>query len=95
MNTQNQIIDLAFSRYTSWSLPWKYMLDVHSFPDLSEANQVTIEKIWAEINSEKIWAKASPTPGTELAIELLKNNYPWLSQKSIENLIRAASYNWK
>jgi len=54
-----------------------------------------IEKIWSEINSEEIWVYPSEKSGLESAQDKLKEAYPWLSEKAIENLIKGASYNWR
>ncbi len=81
--------------FTDWSRPWRFLESVLSHGSLSDADQVVVRGIWAEVCSSTHWEGCDLATGRDAADQVLRRSFTWLSDMARLHFVRAAAYEWK
>jgi hypothetical protein len=91
---QNLRVVEAIEKFQGWSSPWEFLARVSTFPSLNDTDRASLEEVWQVATASDLWS-GTLEQGT-LSVEMaLAAEYPWLSARAREQLVRGASYQWR
>jgi hypothetical protein len=85
----------ALESFTEWGKPWLFIDNALGIPGLSEQDREAIRVVWAEAINEQNWQSDNLETHTAAADRRLQIKCPWLTPLAREEVIRAASYQWR
>lgn len=82
----------AIEAFDAWAQPWTLLDDVMARPTLTSADRELVQKVWQEAGDARHWSHGDGARDTGLA---LQKHFPWLTERARDQLVRAASYEWR
>lgn len=87
-------LEAAILSFDSWSLPWTFFSFVINNHSLTNKDKELFRSIWLTAIDSENWKNSNLEKGSKLTESRLKQLYK-LTDNTVSNIIRAASYQWK
>lgn len=88
-------INAAFESYAAWSAPGGYFGHCLSAPGLSENDVALMRQVWDAVNEPAHWDVADLVACRIRSEAALRSRFPWLGDRAVSAVSRAASYLWQ
>ena len=88
-------LNSAIEEFSEWQQPWTFFEVIHQSSILNEEQLATWQRVWGLACQAEYWQTADLSQCTKFATEALQLAFPWLSMLAIEQIIKAASYEWQ
>ena len=82
----------AIEAFDAWTLPWTFLDYVMARPTLTSADRTLVQQLWQEACDARHWSHGDGARDAGLA---LQQHFPWLTERVRDQLVRAASYEWR
>lgn len=83
----------AIEAFDAWGHPWTFLRSVVACPTLTVDDRAVVHEVWQVACDAEHWQH---TASTQMVLnQALRERFPWLTERARDQLIRAASYEWK
>lgn len=88
-------LNSAIEKFTNWQQPWTFFEAIKHTCGWNEEALTTWQRVWGLACQAEYWQTADLNQCTKFATEALQQAFPWLSMLAIEQIIKAAHYEWR
>ena len=88
-------INYQIEKFELWSRPWTFQASVDEQLINFPAERALFSAVWTNATKHEIWTTVTTEKINECVGNWLELQYPWLTKKSVQKIIKGAAYQWK
>lgn len=89
------LLNSAIEGFTNWQQPWTFFEVIQQTPGLNEPTLATWQQVWDLACQAEHWQSSDRHQCMKFASDAVQQTFPGLSMLAIEQILKAASYEWR